>query len=46
MLSGFGRGEAMRTMHKGIHRAYATAPHDVQATVKAIYSISYRLPLT
>ena len=31
-------------MHKGVYRAYATAPHDVQATVKAVYSISYILP--
>ena len=43
MLSGYGRGKAMRAMHKGVYRAYATAPHDVQATVKAVYSISYIL---
>ena len=30
-------------MHKGVYRAYATAPHDVQATVKAVYSMSYIL---
>ena len=36
----------MRAMHKGIHRAYATTPHNVQATVKAVFIISYRLPLT
>ena len=46
MLSGYGRGEAMCAMHTGIHRAYATAPHNVQATVKAMHRISYRLPLT
>ena len=44
MLSGYGRAEAMRAMHKGVYRAYATAPHDVQATVKAVYSVSYILP--
>ena len=44
MLSGYGRGEAMRAMHKGVYRAYTTAPHDVQATVKAVYSLSYHLP--
>ena len=44
MLSGYGRAEAMRAMHKGVYRAYATAPHDVQATVKAVYSVLYTLP--
>ena len=44
MLSGYGKAEAMRAMHKGVCRAYATAPHDVQATVKAVYSVSYVLP--
>ena len=44
MLSGYGRSEAMRAMHTGVYRAYATAPHDVQATVKAVYSVSYILP--
>ena len=44
MLSGYGRVEAMRAMHKGVHRAYATAPHDVQATVKAVYPAPYILP--
>ena len=43
-LSGFGRGEAMRGMHKGIYRAYATSPHDVQATIKAVFPVSYILP--
>ena len=33
-------------MHKGLHRAYATSPHDIQATIKAVYSLSYRLPCT
>ena len=36
----------MRAMHKGVYRAYATSPHDVQATVKAVYSVSYILPAT
>ena len=44
ILSGYGRAEAMRAMHKGVYRAYATAPHDVQATMKAVYSVSYILP--
>ena len=46
ILSGYGRAEAMRAMHKGVYRAYATSPHDVQATVKAVYSVSYILPAT
>ena len=28
-LSGYGRGEAMQAMHKGVYRGYASAPHDV-----------------
>ena len=44
ILSGYGRAGAMRAMHRGVYRAYATAPHDVQATVKAVYSVSYILP--
>ena len=44
ILSGYGRAEAMRAMHKGVYRAYATAAHNVQATVKAVYSVSYILP--
>ena len=43
MISGYGP-EAMRAMHKGTYRAYATGSHDVQATVKAVYSVSYLLP--
>ena len=31
-------------MHKGLHRAYATSPHDINSTIEALYSISYRLP--
>ena len=46
MRSGYGRAEAMRAIHKGVFRAYATAPHDLQATVKAIHHISYHLPST
>ena len=34
----------MRAMYKGVYRAYATSPHDVQATVKVVYSASYILP--
>ena len=44
LLSGYTRGEAMRAMHKGLHRAYATSPHDINSTIKAVYSISYSLP--
>ena len=39
-------GEAMRGMHKGIFRAYATEAHDVQAMIKAVCNVSYRLPLS
>ena len=46
ILSGYGRAVAMRAMHKGVYRAYATSPHDVQATVKAVSSVSYILPAT
>ena len=34
----------MHAMHRGVYRAYAMSPHDVQATVKAMYSVSYILP--
>ena len=30
-------------MHKGLHRAYATSPHDINGTIKAVYNISYKL---
>ena len=33
----------MRAIHKGVYTLYATAPHDVQATVKAVYNRSYHL---
>ena len=46
LLSGYGRGEVMRAMHKGVFWAYATSPHDMHATVKAVYHMSYRLPRT
>ena len=29
-----------------MYRAYATSPHDVQATVKAVYHLSYHLPMS
>ena len=45
-LSGYSRAEAMRAMHKGLHRSYATSPHNIQATIKAVYNLSYRLPCT
>ena len=34
----------MRGMHKGVSKAYATAPHDTQATMKAVYCLSYLPP--
>ena len=34
----------MCAMHKGLHRAYGTSHHDVRATIKAVYSLSYHLP--
>ena len=36
----------MCAMHKGLHRAFATSPNDIQATVKAVYHLSYALPTT
>jgi hypothetical protein len=27
----------MRAMHNGLHRAFATSPHDIQATIKCVY---------
>ena len=34
----------MRAMHKGLHRAYSALEHDTCATIKAVYSVSYKLP--
>ena len=31
-------------MHKGLHRAYATSPHDINSTIEAVYNISCKLP--
>ena len=31
LLSGYTRGEAMQAMHKGLYRANATAPHDINS---------------
>ena len=36
LLSGYRKPLAMRAIHKGIHRAYETSPHAVQATVKCV----------
>ena len=36
-----GCARAMRAMHKGIYRAYAISPHDVQATRKAVFAVVY-----
>ena len=44
MLVGYSRAAAMRAMHKGLHRAYAKSPHDIQATIKCVYQMSYSLP--
>ena len=44
MLSGYTRAEAMRAMHKALHQAYTTSPRDISSTIKAVYSISYKLP--
>ena len=32
-------------MHKGLHLAYTTSPHDVRSMIKAVYRASYRLAL-
>ena len=42
LLCGYRTEVAMRAMHKGLHRAYSTTQHDTRATIKAVYSISYR----
>ena len=34
----------MRAMHKGLHRAYCTMQHDTRAPIKAVYSLSYKMP--
>ena len=34
----------MRSMHKGIHRAYVHSAHDTRATIIAVYSLSYHMP--
>ena len=44
MLCGYKRELAMRTMHKGLHRALVTSEHNTRATVKAVYSQSYHMP--
>ena len=44
LLSAYNRTTAMRTMHKGLHRTFATSPHHMQATIKAVYHLSYTLP--
>ena len=42
-LSRYKRTEAMRAMHKGLHKAHATSPHDANSTIKAVHSTSYTL---
>ena len=34
----------MRAMHRALHRAFAGEPHCLRGTVKAVYSISHRMP--
>ena len=46
ILSGYGRGEVVRGLHKGVYWVYATATHNVHATVKAVCHMCYHLPLT
>ena len=44
LLCGYRKTVAMRAIHKGIHRAYETSPHAVQATVKCAHSIVHHMP--
>ena len=44
MLSGYSRAAVMRAMHKGLHGAFATFPHEIQATIKCAYHLSYSVP--
>ena len=44
LLSGYGRGDSMRAMHRALHRAFAGEPHCLRVTVKAVYSISHLMP--
>ena len=44
LLSGYRKPVAMRAIHKGIHWAYKTSRHAVQATVKCIHSIVHHMP--
>ena len=44
LLCGYRHEQAMRAMHKGLHRAYVTSQHDTRATIKAVYSLSYHIP--
>ena len=40
VTSGYSWTSAMRSKNKGLRRAYATCPHDIQATIKALYNLS------
>ena len=44
LLSGYKKSVAMRAIHKGIHRAYDTSPHAVQAMVKCVHSVVHHMP--
>ena len=44
MRAGYTRQESMRAMHRALHRAFAGEPHFLPATVKAVYTLSHRLP--
>ena len=44
LLSRYRKTVAMCAIHKGIHGAYETSPHAVQATVKCAHSIVHHMP--
>ena len=44
LLSGYKKLVAMRAIHKGIHRAYETSPHTVQAMVKCVHCVVHHMP--
>ena len=44
LLSGYKKAVAMRAIHRGIHYAYETRPHAVQATIKCAHSVVHHMP--
>ena len=44
LLFGYWKTVAVRAIHKGIHQAYETSQHAVQATVKCLHSVVHHMP--